>query len=127
MTIIAACGRVATGGDLRVSFRRILRKIPGSSASRLNRTFCCVGVAINHLKVRQSPIPEQFRPSVMAMVTPDKKQWDTVIYLGVPPEPSTGLAAAAALQSTQECYFTVWCIPELPGNDASTMPDRFFV
>jgi hypothetical protein len=60
-----------------------------------------VNIAINHLKVGQSPIAEQFRPSFIAMVTPDPKQWDPVIYLGIAPQSSTCLAAATPLEATQ--------------------------
>jgi hypothetical protein len=37
----------------------------------------------NHLKVWQSPVVEQLRPSFIAMVAPDSKQGDAMIYLTV--------------------------------------------
>lgn len=43
---------------LKRSLRRILMKVAGGSIPRFNRTFCYVDVAINHLKIWQSPIAE---------------------------------------------------------------------
>jgi hypothetical protein len=56
------------------------------------------------------------------MITPDPKQWDSVIDLSILPEPSTCLTAAPSLQAAQECCLAIRRIPELPGNDTSTMP-----
>jgi hypothetical protein len=50
-----------------------------------------VDVAIDYLEVWQSPVVEQLRPSFIAMVAPDLKQGDAMIYLGVPPKPSACL------------------------------------
>ena len=61
------------------------------------------------------------------MVTPDPKQRDPVIYLSIPPEPSTCLTAAPPLEATQEWRLAIRCVPELPGNDTSTVPDRILV
>jgi hypothetical protein len=64
-----------------------------------------VDVTIDDLKVRQTPIVEQFRPFIIAMVAPDSEQWDPVIYLGILPEPPTRLAAAPRLEPPQERHF----------------------
>jgi hypothetical protein len=61
----------------------VARGCPGRSVSRFNRGLCDVNVAINRLEVRQSPISEQYRPSFTAMVTPDPKQRNSMIYLGM--------------------------------------------
>lgn len=61
------------------------------------------------------------------MVAPHLEQRDSVIYLGVLPEPSTCLAAAPPLEATQECYLAIGCVPELPGDNAGTVPDRVLV
>jgi hypothetical protein len=89
--------------------------------------FCGVGVAINHLKIWQAPIVEQFRPFIIAMVAPDSEQWDPVIYLGILPEPPTRLAASPRLQPPQERRFAARRIPELPCDHASAMPSRILV
>ena len=94
---------------------------------RFGRAFSGMDVAINHLKVGQSPIAEQFRPPFIPMVTPDLKQRDPVIDLCVLPQASASLAAAPSLQATQDRCLTIRCVPELPGNDASTMPDSILV
>ena len=59
-----------------------------------------MNVAINHLEVRWSPVAEQFRPSFIAMVTPDPEQWNPVIYLRVPPQPPAALTATPPLEAT---------------------------
>jgi hypothetical protein len=102
-------------------------KVAGSSVPRFDRTLCNVDVAINHLKIWQSPIVEQLRPSFIAMVAPDSKQGDAMIYLGVPPQPSACLETTSPLKTTQKRCLVIRCIPELPGNNASTMPDRILV
>src|SRR5262245_19309500 len=61
------------------------------------------------------------------MVAPDSKQWDSVVDLGVPPQPSTCLAAAPSLEATQKCSLTVRCIPELPSHNAGAVPCRILV
>jgi hypothetical protein len=86
-----------------------------------------VDVAIDHLKVRESPISEQFRPFFIPMVMPDPKQGNAVIDLGVFPESAAGLPAPSPLEATEYSGFTIRCIPELPGNDASTMPHCILV
>ena len=86
-----------------------------------------MNVAINHLKVGKSPIAKQFRPPFIPMVTPDLKQRDPVIDLGLLPEPGACLPASPPLEATEETCLTIWCVPELPGNNASTMPYRIFI
>jgi hypothetical protein len=60
---------------------------------RFNRTFSYMSTAIDYLKVRQPPIAEQFRPSFVAMVAPDSKQRDPVIYFRMAAAPPLDAAA----------------------------------
>jgi hypothetical protein len=99
----------------------------GHSVPRLNRALRDVNLAIDHLKVRESPITEQFRPVFIPMVTPNPKQGDPVIDLGVFPEPAAGLPASPSLEASEYSDFTVRCVPKLPSNDASTMPHCILV
>jgi hypothetical protein len=94
---------------------------------RFNGAFCYVSVAINDLKVRRSPIAEQFWPSLVAMVAPDPKQRHSVIYLGILPEPSTGLSASPRLQPPQQRRFAAWGIPEFPCDHTGAVPSRILV
>ena len=84
-------------------------------------------VAIDYLEVWQSPVVEQLRPSFIAMVAPNSKQGDAMIYLGVPPQPSACLETASPLNTTQKRCLAIRSIPELPGNNASTVPNRFLI
>src|SRR5262245_25447834 len=61
------------------------------------------------------------------MVAPDSKQCDSVVDLGVLPQPSTCLAAAPSLEATQKCGLTIRCIPELPSHNAGAVPCRILV
>ena len=99
----------------------------GHSVPRLDRALGDVDVAIDHLKVRESPITQQFRPFFIPMVTPNLKQGDSVIDLGIFPESAAGLPASPPLEATEYSDFTIWCVPELPSNDASTMPDCILI
>ena len=56
-------------------------------------------VAIDHLKVWQSPKAEQFGPRKIAVLIPDLKQRNSVINFAIPPEASAGLSAATRLQA----------------------------
>ena len=71
----------------------------GATAPRLACTFCDVRLAIDHLKVWQTPKPEQLRPREIAVFVPDAKQRESVINFGIPPEPFAGLAAATRLEA----------------------------
>jgi hypothetical protein len=86
-----------------------------------------VCVAIDYLKVWQAPKIEQLGPFFIAMVTPDSKKRDLVIYLGVPPEPSTCLAATPRLQASQKRGFATRRVPEFPRYHAGAVPVRVSV
>ena len=106
---------------------RLFKRACSSSISRLNGALCCVDVAIDYLEVWQTPVGEQRRPRNGSVVLPYSKQRHTVIYFGVPPQPSTCLAAAPPLKATQERCLVIRCAPKLPGDDTSTMPRRILV
>jgi hypothetical protein len=72
-------------------------------------------------------IGEQLRPRDVPVFLPYAKQGDPVIYFGVPPQPSACLETPSPLKTTQKRCFAIRRIPELPGNNASTVPNRFFV
>jgi hypothetical protein len=99
----------------------------GSSVPRLDGAFGNVDVAIDYLEVWQAPIGEQLRPRDVPVFLPYAKQGDPVIYFGVPPQPSACLETASPLKTTQKCCLAIRRIPELPGNNASTVPNRFLV
>jgi hypothetical protein len=44
-----------------------------------------VGVAIDHLKVRQAPKIEQLRPRLVSVFDPDTEQWDAMVNFGIFP------------------------------------------
>jgi hypothetical protein len=48
-------------------------------------------VAINHLKVGQSPKIEQSRPGRVSVFAPDPEQPDAMVNFGIPPQPPTAL------------------------------------
>jgi hypothetical protein len=54
-------------------------------ATRLDRAFCDVGVAIDHLKVRQAPKIEQLWPRLVSVFAPDTEQWDAMVNFGIFP------------------------------------------
>jgi hypothetical protein len=54
-------------------------------ATRLDRAFCYMSVAIDHLKVRQAPEIEQVRPWVVSVFAPDSEQRHTVVDFGISP------------------------------------------
>jgi hypothetical protein len=57
----------------------------GPSAAHLDRAFCDVGVAIDHLKVRQAPKIEQLGPWLVSVFAPDTEQWDAMVNFGIFP------------------------------------------
>jgi hypothetical protein len=99
----------------------------GSSMPSLDGAFCSMGVAIDYLKVWQAPVTEQFRPSIIAMVTPNSKEWDAVIYLSILPEPSTCLSASPRLKTPEKRCFVTRRIPEFPCDHTGTVPVRVLV
>jgi hypothetical protein len=86
-----------------------------------------VDVAIDYLEIWQAPVGEQLRPLDVPVFLPYAKQGEPVIYFGVPPQPSACLETASPLKTTQKRCLAIRCIPELAGNNASTMPDRILV
>lgn len=84
-------------------------------------------VAIDYLEIWQAPVGEQLRPLDVPVFLPYAKQGDPVIYFGVPPQPSACLETASSLKTTQERCLAIRCIPELPGNNASTVPNCFLI
>jgi hypothetical protein len=57
----------------------------GPSATRLDSAFGDVGVAVDHLKVRQAPKIEQLGPRLVSVFAPDPEQWDPMVNFRVPP------------------------------------------
>ena len=47
--------------------------------------FCDVGVAIDHLKVRQAPKIEQLGPRLVSVFAPDTEQWGAMVNFGIFP------------------------------------------
>ena len=94
---------------------------------RFGRAFSGMDVAINHLKVGQSPKIEQSRPGRVSVFAPDLEQRDAMVDFGGPPQPSTTLSAAPTLEAPQKSDVAAWRIPELPSDHASAMPDRVLV
>jgi hypothetical protein len=101
--------------------------VNGPPASSLGGAFGDVDVAIDHLKVRQTPISEQLRPRRIPALVPHPKQRDAVVDLGVLPEASAGFTAAPSLQAAQQSDLTTRCIPELPCDNAGAVPHRILV
>jgi hypothetical protein len=48
----------------------------------LGRAFCDVDIAVDRLKVGQTPIVEQLRPWDVPVFAPHPKQRDAVVHLG---------------------------------------------
>jgi hypothetical protein len=86
-----------------------------------------VDVAINDLKVGQSPKIKQSRPRLVSVFAPDPKKRDAMVNFGILPQPSAALSAAPTLEAPQKSDVAAWRIPELPSDNASTMPDRVLV
>ena len=79
-------------------------------------------VAIDDLQVRQTPIMEQVRPAQTPILVPDAIKRHAMIDFRVLPEAAARLPAAACLKSSQQGRLFAWRIPELPSDDACTMP-----
>jgi hypothetical protein len=86
-----------------------------------------VNVAVNNLKVGQSPKIEQSRPGRVSVFAPDPKKRDEMVNFGVPPSPPAALSAAPTLETPQQLDLATRRIPELPGDHASAMPHRILV
>ncbi len=104
--------------------RRGAHKMP---IPRFCRAFRSVNIAINHLKVRQSPKVEQSRPRRVSVFAPDPEQRDAMVDFGIPPQPPAALSAAPTLDTTQQSDLATRRIPELPSNHASAVPDGVLV
>jgi hypothetical protein len=98
----------------------------GVSVSRLGRAFRGMDIAVDRLKVGQTPIIEQLRPWGVPVLAPHPKQRDAVVHLGAFPQPAAGFAAASCLQAPQEPGLTTGRIPELPCDHAGAVPDRAY-
>ena len=94
---------------------------------RFGRAFSGMDVAINHLKVGQSPKIEQSRPGRVSVFAPDPEQPDAMVNFGIPPQPPTALRAPPTLDAPQLLNLATRRIPELPGDHASAVPDRILV
>jgi hypothetical protein len=86
-----------------------------------------VDIAINHLKVGQSPKIEQSRPSRVSSFAPHPKERDAMVHFGVPPQTRAALSAAPTLDAPQKSDVATWGIPELPRDHAGAVPDRVLV
>ena len=53
--------------------------------ARLGRAFCGVDIAVDRLKVGQTPIVEQLRPRGVPVFAPHPKQREAVVHLGALP------------------------------------------
>ena len=84
---------------------------PGHS---LGGAFRRVGVAVDHLQVRQSPEREERRPVHVAMLAPHPEQRHAMIDLAGLPQPRAGLGAAALLQPPQQLGVIARRIPQPP-------------
>jgi hypothetical protein len=95
--------------------------------SRFGRAFRSVDVAIDHLKVDQSPKVKQSRPRRISVFAPDPEQRDALVNFGIPPQPAGSLTAAPTLEASQKSDLAAWRIPELPRDHAGAMPHRVLV
>ena len=68
---------------------------------RFGRAFSGMDVAINHLKVGQSPKIEQSRPGRVSVFAPDPEQPDAMVNFGIPPQRPTALRAPPTLHPSQ--------------------------
>jgi hypothetical protein len=103
------------------------RKSVRGAVPRFCGTFRSVDVAVDDLKVGQSPKIEQSRPGRVSLFTPDSKQRDAMVNFGVPPQPPAALGAPPTLDAPQQLDLATWRIPELPCDHARTVPDRILV
>src|SRR5262249_46540171 len=71
----------------------------GHGPAPLSTAFRSVDLAINHLKVGQSPKRQWSRPRRVSAFAPDPKQRDAIVHFGVPPQPSAALSAASTLEA----------------------------
>ena len=101
--------------------------VRGTSVLCLGRAFCDVDIAIDKLKVWQSPIIEQRRPRSIAVLAPHPKQRRAMINFGAFPQPSSGFAAAPGLQAPEKSRVITGRTPELPCDHAGAMPRRILV
>jgi hypothetical protein len=58
---------------------------------------------------------------------PDREQRDAMVNFRAPPQPPAALSATPTLQTPQKLDLATRRVPELPGDDASTVPDRVLV
>ena len=94
---------------------------------RFGRAFSGMDVAINHLKVGQSPKIEQTRPGRVSVFAPDAEKRDAMVNFGIPPQPPAALSAPPTLDAPQQLNLAIGRIPELPGDHASAVPHRILV
>jgi hypothetical protein len=74
-----------------------------------------VDVAVNHLKVWQTPKIEQTRPGRVSAFAPDAEKRDAMVNFGISPQPPAALSAPPTLDAPQQLNLATWRIPELPG------------
>ena len=108
-------------GRLRdyMSSNAIARSAP---VARFVCKFCGVGVPIDHLKIWQAPISQQFRPQRVRMIAPHLKQRNTVVNLGGLPQTSAGLAAAPRLPGPWDPSVVTRSSPESPCDHRGAVP-----
>ena len=61
------------------------------------------------------------------MFAPDAEKRDAMVNFGIPPQPPAALSAPPTLDAPQQLNLATRRIPELPGDNASAMPDRVLV
>ena len=59
-------------------------------------------VAVNHLKVWQTPKIEQTRPGRVSVFAPDAEKRDAMVNFGIPPQPPAALSAPPTLDAPQQ-------------------------
>ncbi len=112
---------------ITLSLAELGRGAGKDTVPRFCRAFRSVNIAINHLKVRQSPKIEQSRPSGVSVFVPNPEQRDAMVDFGIPPQPPAALGAPPTLDASQQLDLATWRIPELPSNHASAVPDGVLV
>jgi hypothetical protein len=114
-------------GRLALSLGEVGRGAGNAPVTRFDHAFSRVDVAIDHLKVGQSPKSQQPRPTRVTVFAPNPEQRDAVVNFGVPPQSPAALSAAPTLKTPQQFNLATWRIPELPGGHARAMPDCILV
>ena len=93
-----------------------------AAGARFSRAFHPMGIAVDDLKVRETPEVEQRRPSGLAMLAPHAKQRNAMVDFGGFPEPPAGLDATVALDALEKLSVIARGRPKVPRHHAGCMP-----